>query len=392
MRSGAPLRLHRDEVTHAGYAILATWAWFLYGFGALLRPLGDEQGISRTTMGLHSLALAGGALVAGATALVVVRRLRRRGAVRLGLLLVAVGSTLLCLGRSPVMTVPAVLLVGIGGSTLVNSASPTLSDHHGPAAAAALAEGNAVAAGVGLLAPLAVSAGLALGLGWRPAVLVVVPLALGVALLLRRVPRDTPALDAVLPPRSGGPGRLTGTFWLFAGVLVTCVGIEFCCAAWSADLLRQRTGLSTATASLGVTAVVAGMAVGRAAAGRIALYRPARSLLFSFLAVTAVGWLVTWVSTAPAAALAGLALTGLGIAGHYPLGVSLVYGAAPDREDQATGVLSLGIGLSSGLLPFTVGALADATSTHAAFVVVPAMVALATLLLLAAGRSRPTPT
>ena len=63
------------------------------------------------------------------------------------------------------MSLPAVLLIGTGGSILVNSANPSLSDHHGPAAAAALSEGNAVAAGVGLAAPLAVGAGVGTRLG-----------------------------------------------------------------------------------------------------------------------------------------------------------------------------------------------------------------------------------
>lgn len=198
------LRLHRDEVTHAGYAALAAWAWFLYGFGSLLPLLRAEQDVSRTVMGLHSLALSAGALVAG----------------------------------------------------------------------------------------------------------------------------------------------------------------EFCTTAWSADLLRQQIGVSAGAASAGVTAIVAGMAAGRVVAGRLALRTQTRHLLFAALAVTALGWLVTWLATVPVAAIAGLTLTGLGIAGHYPLGVALVLGSVPGQGDRATGVLSLGIGFSAGLAPFAIGTLADATSTQ----------------------------
>ena len=389
-RSGqAGVRLDRDELTHAGYAVLATWAWFLYGFGSLLPLLRAEEGINRTLMGLHSVALATGAMISGALTERLVRALRRRGAARLGLALVTAGAVALCLSRTPWLSLPAVVLVGTGGSILVNCANPSLTDHHGPAAAAALSEGNAVAAGVGLVAPLAVGAAVGLGWTWRPAVLLVVPIAGFVWWLLGRVPPGTVALDGVLTRHGRGRAALPVVFWLLAGVVVACVGIEFVCTAWSADLLRTRTGMSPASASASVTAVVAGMAAGRFLVGRAALRIAARPLLVAALSTTVLGWLVAWTATVPWSAVAGLAITGLGISGQYPLGISLVLGAVPGQGDRATSKISLGIGLSSGLSPFLVGALADATSTHTAFVVVPGLVAIAGLLLLGATRRRP---
>ena len=391
MTTAPPVRLHRDEVTHAGYAVLATWAWFLYGFGSLLPLLRIEEGISRTVTGLHSVFLAAGAVLSGTLTVPLVRALRRRGTARLGLTLVAAGATALSLSHSPWTSLPAVLVVGTGGSLLVNSSNPTLSDHHGPAAAAALSEGNAVAAVVGLLAPMAVWAGVEAGWGWRPAMLVVIPLTLLVGRLLARVPLNTPALDTVLYRHRRDRTRLPPAFWLLAGVVVLGVGIEFVCTAWSADLLRTRTGLSPGTASAAVAAVVGGMAVGRLLVGRLALRLPARGLLFVVLATALLGWSITWPATTPWIAVAGLAVTGLGISGLYPLGMSLVLGCVPGQGDRATSRISLGIGLSSGLSPFLVGAVADRSSTHAAFVVVPALVGLAIALLIVARRLVPVP-
>jgi predicted MFS family arabinose efflux permease len=384
--------LSRDELTYAGYATLATWGWFLYGFGSLLPLLRAEQGISRTVTGLHSVALATGAVISGSLTVQLVRALRRRGTALLGLALLASGALALCLSRNPYLSLPSVLLVGTGGSILVNSVNASLSDHHGPAAAAALSEANAMAAGVGLVAPLAVGAGVGLGWGWRPAVLVIVVLTAGVARLLNRVPPNTPALDTILPRQDPGHGRLPPVFWLLAGTVVVCVGIEFVCTAWSADLLRTRTGLSPGAASAAVTAVVAGMAAGRLLIGRLALRLPGQALLLAALATTVLGWLVTWLVTTPWIAVVGLGVTGIGISGQYPLGISLALGSAPGQRDRATSKISLGIGLSAGLSPFLVGALADATSTHTAFVVVPALVTLALSLLggsLLAGTARP---
>jgi len=163
--------------------------------------------------------------------------------------------------------------------------------------------------------------------------------------------------------------------------VVTLIAIEFCCTAWVTDLLAQRTGLSLAAAASAVTAVLAGMTVARAVVGRLALLYQPRMLLAGSLLLTAAGWAVAWFVTAPAPALAGLLVVGLGIGGQYPLGVGLVLGAAPGAEDRTVGAMSIGIGVSSGLGPFVLGALADARGTHTAFLVVPVLVVTCLLLL-----------
>jgi predicted MFS family arabinose efflux permease len=379
--------LERDSVTHAGYAVLATWAWFLYGFGAILPLLRAEQGTSRAVLGLHSLALASGGLIAGTLAVPLVRRVHRRGAFTVGGLLVATGVTALTAAPVPALTLPATVLIGIGGSVVLQAAAPSLMDHHGRFGPAVLSEGNAVAAAVGLLAPLAVWATTSLGWTWRPAALVEIPLIGVLLLIVRRVPAGTPAIDAGLPPRGHEPRRrLVGVFWVFLALLMACVAIEFCCAAWSADLLRTRTGMAPGVASIGVTAVVSGMAVGRFAVGRLALRFTPRQLLLAALAITAVGWTFTWLATTPVPAVAGLVVIGLGIAGHYPLAASMTLGSVPGQSDQASGAMSVGISSASGLAPFALGAVADASSTHTAFVAVPIFVAIATTALLISDR------
>jgi len=373
----------RDHVTAAGYVVLGTWAWFLYGFGAILPLLRAEEGISHSVLGLHSLALASGGLVSGILAVPLVRRVRRRGCFAIGAGLVCAGVGLLSALHAPALTILAAGVTGIGGSMLVNTAVPALSDHHGGGGgAAAISEGNAFAAGIGLLAPTAVGASVGLGWSWRPAALLVVPLAAALLLLVRRIPLGTPAVDGAAGDRTAaGDGALPALARILLLMVVLCVGIEFCCTAWSADLLRQRTGVSQGVASGGVTAVVAGMAVGRLIVGRLALRHSSRRLLLGALALTAVGWVITWVPTQPVVVIAGLAVIGLGIAAHYPLGAALLYAAAPGQADRVTGRMSLGIAVAAGGAPFALGAVADATSTHTAFLAVPLLVAAASAAL-----------
>jgi MFS family permease len=384
-RGGAstPARLHRDGVTGLGYLSLATFGWFLYGYGALLPQLGRDQGISRTVTSLHSVTLAVGALVAGMAGVTLVRALRRRGVMALGAGLLTAGALIFAVGGAwTALTLVGGLVAGLGGSLLMNAAVPALSEHHGSEGPAAISEANAVAAATGLVAPLVVGAGIALGLTWRPAVLVTLLLTTAVIIVLLRLPRDNVALDAVLPPRDGPRVPLPRAFWPALIVVLLCVSVEFSTAAWSADLLRQRTGLSAGAAAAGVSAVIAGMTVGRAAVGQLALRHPPRRLLAGAILLAAAGWAVTWTATSAPLALAGLLITGVGIAGHFPMGASLVLAAAGSHQrDRAIGVQSMGIGVASGAGPFALGALADATSTHTAFLVVPVLLALALLML-----------
>jgi fucose permease len=375
-------RLQRDGITHTGYLVLASWGWFLYGFGAMLPQLGRDQGINRTITGLHSLALATGGLIAGWFAVALVRALRRRGVLQLGGVLVITGCLLLAVGGAYTWaSLVAVLVVGTGGALLVNAVNPTLADHHQEHGAAALAEGNAVAASCGLVAPLVVGGGVALGLTWRPAMLLTIPLVIGMLLLLRRQPLGSVALDTQLAPRSGRSSRLPSAFWSATAMVMACVGVEFCMTNWSADLLREQVGLSAATAAAGVSAVVGGMTLGRIGTGRLALRHPPRQLLLIAIGLALVGWIWLWLSLTPWAALVALFITGVGMSAHYPIGASIVFANAGGQRDQASGVLSIGIAIAAGGSPFALGALADATSTHAAFLVVPVLLLAAVLLL-----------
>ena len=382
-----PSGLSRDGITATGYLVLSTWGWFLYGFGALLPQLGRDQGITRTVTGLHSVMMAVGALLAGVFAVPLVRALRRRGVLRLGGALVLLGTTVLVIGGTwTAITLVALLIAGTGGSLLVNTAMTTMSDHHHEHGAAALAEANAFAASCGLIAPLLVGAGIATGLSWRPAILVTVPLVLAMLWLLRRQPQPSAALDQQLPPRQHRSTSLPAAVWPAAGMLVACVGVEFCLTNWSAELLREQVGLSAGAAAAGVSAVIGGMTLGRVFTGRLALRFQPRRLLLVAITVSLVGWSGTWLAAAPWTALLGLAVTGAGMGAQYPVGAAIVFALAPGQRDQAAGVLSIGVGLAAGGGPFALGALADATSTHQAFLVVPVLLLTAVVLLLQSAR------
>jgi fucose permease len=190
-------------------------------------------------------------------------------------------------------------------------------------------------------------------------------------------------------PRAGRP-HLGRQFWLLWTVVVLCVGIEFCMTLWSAQLLRDRSDASRALAATGVTAIVGGMCVGRVLGSRLARRYRVDALLFTAFAVTAAGFAAFWTATAAPVAFVGLAITGLGMALHYPLALSRAIAAAAPHSDRASAIATLGTGIAIGVAPFLLGFLADGVTVRYAFLLVPALLAAATATLLAA-RTPPAP-
>jgi predicted MFS family arabinose efflux permease len=355
--------------------------------------LRTEQGTSRAVAGLHGTALAGGALLSAAVSVSLVRRLGRRGVLLLACGVVTLGVLALVTLRGAAGTVPACLVLGIGGALGLNAVNPVLSEHHGELGAGAIGEANAVAVGAGVLAPLGVGAAVALGLTWRGATVVTVPLAAVVALLLWRAPR-LPALAKPVAPQDAARGVPGRRFWLAWAVMIACVGTEFCCTFWSADQLRTHVGLSAGPASAAVSALLVGMAVGRLSSVPLTLRWSVEQLLFAALTTAVAGWVLMWTATTAVVAVLGLGVLGLGLALQFPLSLVRVMQASGGRPDTANALVSVGTGLASGVAPFALGALADQVGARDGFLLVPALLVSGALLLLAgrgAGAARLRP-
>lgn len=387
--------LVRDRVTWLIYSQLAVYGYFIYGFGPSVLLLRDDQQASRTVSGLHGTALAAGAVLAGLVGARLVRRWGRAAVLRLGLAGLALGVLVFTAAIDLPLTLLGALLAGTFGALMLNTDSAVLSDHHGLAGPAAISEANALAATTGLLAPLLIGAAAASSLGWRPGFAVAAALAVTLLLASARVSVPRPVVRPVQarPARESVQvklaSRLPRRYWLAWVVLVLCIGIEFSMTIWAADLLRQQAGLGAGAAAGALSALIAGIAIGRVTGGRLALRRSPERLLAGSLVVTTAGFLLFWSSTVAWLALLGLFVMGLGIAVQFPLSVARAITASEGRPDQATARLSIGAGLAIGLAPFLLGFLADQVGTRHAFLIVPVL-----LILAAAGlwSGRPQPT
>jgi MFS family permease len=370
---------------------LCTYTWFLYGLGPSLPLFRDELGTTSAVAGLHSLMLAAGVVVAGFAGVGLGRRWRRYGVAQRGIVgltagvLVFTGGSLLH-GAELFVTLPAMLLIGFAGALLVNVSNTILQEHNGGYGPAMLSLGNAAAAGVGLVTPLVIGVATDLGWTWRAAMILVLPFAVA-SLILITPRREVPAYAA----RPVGSARfsfrgLPQAYWPAAAAVVCAVAIEFCMITWTPDLLTSRTGMTPGTASGAVSAVVGGMAAGRLVVGALARTRSPLGLFLIGVAVTAAGWLLVWLSTSPVAAVVGLLIVGLGVAGQYPLGAAMVMALSGGQPDRAIAVMGIGVGLASGIGPFALGALADQLGVQAAFLVVPALCVAAAVCVTAGQR------
>ena len=289
----------------------------------------------------------------------------------------------------------------------LNAVNPILADHHGERGAGAIGEANAIATACGILGPLAMGAGVALGLTWRGATVLTLPIAATAVWLLSRRrtsrrwsclgggrrrwgrrPEGTPRsmtrrgcrrsrwIAAYRPWRSGSA-------WL---VMVACVAVEFCATFWAPDQLRGHAGLGADTASAAISGLLVGMTIGRVLAvpltARFSVAQPAvggdRRLAGRVV--------VLWTATSLVVGVLGLALMGLGLALQFPLSLVRTMDASGGRPDTANALASVGTGLASGLAPFALGALADRVGVHSGFLLVPGLL-LAAGVLLALGQA-----
>ncbi len=378
------------------YALLAIFGYFLYGFGPTVPLLRDELGVSRAVGALHATVLAGGAVLGSLVGQRVVRAIGRLHIMWLGISVLCAGAVGYCAVHVLAVTLTAAFFCGLGGTLLLNGVNASLMELHHESGPAAITEANAGAGIAGIVAPTVIGASVAVGLGWRAGLLVTVVLTALAAVVFRgtRVPEPVPVDPADHPH---GVTRLPRQFWLTWSLLVCVVGVEFCLSLWSSDLLRSRTGLTAGAATAGFAAVITGLTVSRLVGGPIAMRRGTDWVLGRALVVLLVGFGIFWIARTPWLAILGLVVAGLGLGVQYPLSVGRAIATAPGRTDLAASRASLATALSSGLAPFALGFAADRVGTHTAFLLVPALIVTAMVLLavsrpaLPRGARRPAP-
>ena len=371
-----------DRPTWVAYIQLAFFSWYTYGLGATMALLRDEQGTSRWLSSLHLTAAAIGGIIGGLLAARAIDRWGRGVVLRASTLLMAAGLLVYTSTTGgPAVTMTGLFLVGVTSAFVLISINAFILDHQGAAGPPALTEANALASFSGLFGPLAVGIGAATVLGWRIGIWVVV---IGFIAIEIWRGRNTAVF--------GAPGEVVShdeesqlsrrVFWSL-GVIMCFLATEFSLAYWGADLLRERASYGPAAAAASLTALTGGMFFGRFFGSRIAERMSTELILKASIVVALGGFAIAWAFTNGAVIIIGLIVTGIGIGVHWPPGVARVVRASGGLTDRATAAASVAGSVAIGIAPFALGFLSDTIGFHVAFLLVPAFLVTALVLMIA---------
>jgi predicted MFS family arabinose efflux permease len=375
----------RDSATWMTYGLVGYFAFMETVLGPIMPFLRTELDIDYTTASLHFSAFALGAVLLGLFGDRLSARWGRPVSLWGGAFGMGVGAVSLVSVPRPWVTVPAAFVMGLCGALVIVTSQALLSDSHGEFGAVAVTESNITASACAIAAPLLVGAFAAAGLGWRAAFAVPVAALILLASVFLFRPPDLPRTTAKSGDQVVGLA-LPLRYWGLWALVALGVASEWCVAYWGADFLADGTGLSRPAAATSLTAFFVAMLVGRIASSRLARTLPATLLLAATLGLALVGFPLFWFSPGSILTLAGLFVTGLGIGGVYPLGVSAAIAAVPGNSDAAAARLSIGGGGAILVAPFVLGALADRIGIAMAFGIVVPMLLVALALALVALR------
>jgi MFS family permease len=347
-------------------------------FATRIPWLRDRLDLGPGALGIALLLPALGAMLAMPLAGSLVHRFSGRAATRI--LLSAWCLTLALPALAPSLAVLCLLLAIYGAAggmadVAMNTQAVQIEDGYGRSIMSGLhgmwSIGGFVGSGIGVLAAHA-------GVDARVhlAVVALVLLAIG-QIAAARLPEAPAAVhaDAEEPPRFARPSR--------AVLLIGLVGFgaafgEGAATDWSAVYLRDVVHSSAAIAAAAYSAYAATMAAGRLAGDAIVRrLGVVRAVRISGL-VAAAGALLVVVARAPAPAIAGFSLIGIGVAVVVPLAFAAGGRAAAQPGHGIAGVATIAYG--SGLAaPGIIGGIADLSSLSASFAVVAALSVLVTV-------------
>jgi len=369
-----------DRPTRITYIQLATFAWFMYGFGASQALLRDDQDVSKTVSSLHSTFLAVGGILGALLAARLVARFHRGPVIRFSALGTALGLGIYTIPTGVLVTWSGAFIASFFGTILLVCLNAFIFDHQGLAGPASLTQANALSSLSGMVSPIVVGLLAATIFGWRTGLWIAIA-----ALILIEVwrGRDVAAFNhAQTPIRTERPPKLPRRFWWSPILIALFLATEFSTLLWSPDLLREQTGFGAAAAAASVGTITGGMLVGRLIGARLAEFRPPNTLLIWSVVIALISFSVIWTSSSGPVLLGAMFVMGAGLGLHWPLGVARVVIAADGQTDRASAIASIFGSAAIGTAPFLLGAVADQTSVHTAFLFIPVFLVIALIILI----------
>ncbi len=375
---GSTHHFRRTPTTWAAYLMLGLFAYLETVIGPAMPFLREKLDLAFTMASVHFSLFAAGVIVAGLTADRILSNIGRRSGFWLGMAGMAGGAALV--GLSPVVagTLLGVTIMGFIGTWALVSNQAILAGEHPHSKTVALSESNVVASAAAIMAPLAVGGFARFGPGWEVALLIGVPVLLLLAWRFWGAPIP-PA--APKDPSNSSNEALPRLFWVMWCVLFLSLSVEWCMAYWGADFLHDEVGLEKATASTTMSVFFIAMISGRVAGSRLARRISSTRLLVLSFTLALIGFPFFWLGSQPWINIAGLFVTGLGVANFYPLTVGSAMSVLTSSLDRALVRLQISAGGALLLMPLLVGIISDSVGMKAGLGVIVPLLLTAILLI-----------
>lgn len=381
-----PAPIRRDRLTWSAYLALAQFTFFLNIQGNIIPFLKDEFDLSYRVVTLHPAAVAAGLIVSGLFGERLTRRHGRLWSMMAGLIGMALGAVAIILAPHPIVSILGCFLMGAVGCLILIVVPTLLADWHGANRSVAIGEANGISYVASLTAAMAVGLFVAIGFGWRAALLLGVVLAGLLLLFLRGTPMPA-AQIAPVAADGGRGGRLPLAYWFYWLTIIAFVGVEQSVLVWATEFLTRVKGVPVASAAIAAGAFSLGMLIGRLSSSLVLTRITAARALYLSAVVTVPAFLLFWGAPSLTLAIIGLFAVGLGCALQYPLTLTKAIVTAGPFGELATARASLGSGLSILIIPWAIGALADQIGLWAAMSVLPAFTIAALVFLFAGERA-----
>jgi predicted MFS family arabinose efflux permease len=350
---------------------------FLGGFGPAQPLLRADQGTSLAVAGLHGTAMGIASIIAGLATPHIAHRFGRTNGGWIGLIFFSIGITTFIIFKPIQITLVAALITGFGVSTVINSYVTSMNHHFGKLSPLAIAQANGISSagyvlGTSLVGTIATYA----REFWRLGMAIAVPMAFLLYLTSRTVTQSDHTPDASGPQS----GKLSGKYWLAWLGFVFSIGTEFATAFWAAALVQDRTGAKAAIATTAIVSLGVGMGIGRWYGGKVLHRLSLDHQLLTVLTLQLTGFAILWLSHNMVVSLVALLINGLGISMQFPLQSMRMISHSDNRPDLAIGRSSLAAGLAIGGAPFMLGILGDNIGISRAYMMVPAFIFIAMIL------------
>lgn len=351
--------------------------FFLGSFGPAQPLLRADQHTSLTVAGLHGTAMGIASICAGLLNPHLAHRFGRDNTAWIGLGIFCIGILILVFAPPVQLTIPGALIAGFGTSTVINNFVTSLNKHYGKAAPFAVMQANGIGSSgyvfgtitVGTIANITRD-------HWRLGLLIILP----IVAYLYFVRRDKSLTTHV--PSEHGPqnGKLSLKYWIAWIGFVAVISSEFATSFWAAALVRDRTDASPAISTLAIVALGTGMGIGRWFGAQALRNFEPDSQLKIFIVTQFVGFAILWFSHNLTLSIAAILIVGLGISSQFALSSIRMIGLSEGRPDLAIGKSSMAAGLAIGGAPFALGLLGDHLGISRAYLMVPALIVIAFLI------------